>query len=87
MNYNKKMELRKFLMNERIKKDDELSTRAEEIINTIRNHLDPVLSMPQDYSERMKYEPRVDEIETALRNQDYGSFRSSAYFFMNSLTL
>ena len=84
--YSDKMELRKYLMTARVKKDEELSTMTEEIINTIGNHLDSVLSLPQDNSERIKYEPRLREIGTALRNQDYGSFRSSAYFVMNLLT-
>ena len=85
--YSDKMELRKYLINARLQGNEELSTMTEEIINTIGNHLDSVLSLPQDNSERIKYEPRVIQIENALRNQDYSSFRSSAYFFMNLLTL
>jgi len=87
LNHTEKMELRKFLMNARLKKDPELSTRTEEIMNTIRNHLYPVLKLSEDNHERIKYESRFNDIGTALRNQDYSSFRSSAYFFMNSLTL
>ena len=56
-------------------------------MNTIRNHLYPVLKLSEDNHERIKYESRFNDIGTALRNQDYSSFRSSAYFFMNSLTL
>ena len=41
--HNEKMELRKFLMNARVKKDEELSTMTEEIMGTIKNHLGPLI--------------------------------------------
>ena len=85
--YNRKMELRKFLMNARVKKDEELSTMTEEIMGTIKNHLGQILSLPEGNPERIKYESRVIQIEAALINRNYGSFRSSAYFVMDLLML